>query len=55
MESSTESVCKEHIFSNIFNKNSKTIHNYVYYKCGDQDEAADMLQEAFVKLWENCE
>lgn len=54
MESPTESVCKEHIFSNIFNKNSKTIHNYVYYKCGDQDKAADIVQEAFVKLWQNC-
>lgn len=26
----------------------------MYYKCGDVDQAEDLIQEAFIKLWDNC-
>lgn len=26
----------------------------MYYKCGDLEQAEDLMHEAFVKLWENC-
>ncbi len=47
-------VCEEHIFSSIFKDNSKTVFNYIYYKFGNEEKANDAVQEAFVKLWENC-
>lgn len=47
-------VCEEHIFSSIFKDNSKTVFNYIYYKFGNEEKAYDAVQEAFVKLWENC-
>ncbi|WP_394970326.1 RNA polymerase sigma factor [uncultured Croceitalea sp.] len=47
-------VCEEQIFSSIFKTNSKTIFNYIYYKFGNEEKANDAVQEAFVKLWENC-
>ena len=47
-------VCEEHIFSSIFKTNSKTVFNYIYYKFGNEEKANDAVQEAFVKLWENC-
>lgn len=47
-------VCKEQIFSSIFKANSKTIFNYIYYKFGNEEKANDAIQEAFIKLWENC-
>jgi len=50
-----ESVCKEHIYSEIYNSYSKPIWNFIFFKCGNQDEADDLVQEAFIKLWENCE
>ncbi|NNC50862.1 MAG: sigma-70 family RNA polymerase sigma factor, partial [Flaviramulus sp.] len=28
--------------------------NFAYYKCGDKDNALDLVQEAFTKIWENC-
>jgi len=47
-------VCEEEIFSSLFKTNSKTVFNYIYYKFGNEEKAHDAVQEAFVKLWENC-
>ena len=47
-------VCEEQVFSSIFKANSKTVFNYIYYKFGNEEKAHDAVQEAFVKLWENC-
>ncbi|AYN68955.1 sigma-70 family RNA polymerase sigma factor [Euzebyella marina] len=50
----TDNVCNEQVFGSIFTANSKTIFNYIYYKFGNEEKAYDAVQEAFVKLWENC-
>lgn len=50
----SDNVCEEQVFSALFNNNSKTIFNYIYYKFGNEEKAYDAVQEAFVKLWENC-
>lgn len=47
-------ICEEHVFSSIFNKYSKDLHNFLYYKFGDLLNPKDKVQEAFIKLWENC-
>ncbi|SHG91808.1 RNA polymerase sigma factor [Flagellimonas flava] len=47
-------VCEEQVFSSVFKANSKTVFNYIYYKFGNEEKAHDAVQEAFVKLWENC-
>ncbi|RKR12476.1 RNA polymerase sigma-70 factor (ECF subfamily) [Maribacter vaceletii] len=47
-------VCKEEVFSALFSSHSKTVFNYIYYKYGNEEKAYDAVQEAFVKLWENC-
>jgi RNA polymerase sigma-70 factor (ECF subfamily) len=47
-------VCEEAVYSNLFRTHSKTVYNYIYYKFGNQEKAYDAVQEAFVKLWENC-
>ena len=26
----------------------------MYYKCGDLEQAEDLMHEAFIRLWENC-
>ncbi|MDT0607977.1 RNA polymerase sigma factor [Croceitalea rosinachiae] len=49
-----DNVCEEQTFSSVFKANSKTIFNYIYYKYGNEEKAHDAVQEAFVKLWENC-
>ncbi|MDF0706720.1 MAG: sigma-70 family RNA polymerase sigma factor [Bacteroidota bacterium] len=47
-------VCEDHIFSKVFKTHSKTVFNYIFYKFGNEEKAHDAVQEAFVKLWQNC-
>lgn len=54
LENKTSSVCKESLYEGLFKKNAKALRNYLYAKFGDMVLAEDLLQEAFVKLWENC-
>jgi RNA polymerase sigma-70 factor (ECF subfamily) len=42
------------MYSELFRTHSRTVFNYIYYKFGDEEKAHDAVQEAFVKLWENC-
>ena len=49
-----DNICEEHIFSSLFNKHAKDLHNFLYYKFGDLLNPKDKVQEAFIKLWENC-
>mgnify|MGYP001951131975 FL=1 len=51
---SVDNVCEEKVFNHIFSSNSKMVFNYIYYKFGNEEKAQDVVQEAFVKLWENC-
>ena len=54
MMEENRNVCQESIFKNIFEKHSEVIRNFIYYKCSDIQQAEDIAQEAFVKLWKNC-
>ncbi|WP_340066079.1 RNA polymerase sigma factor [Ascidiimonas aurantiaca] len=47
-------VCEERTYHAVFTKNAPTLRNFIYYKCGDRDKAADIVQDAFIKLWQNC-
>jgi RNA polymerase sigma-70 factor (family 1) len=47
-------ICDELVFAGFFRSTAKTLRNYLYYKFGNQEQANDIAQEAFVKLWENC-
>jgi len=47
-------VCEDHIFSEVFKTHSKTVFNFIFYKFGNEEKAHDAVQEAFVKLWQNC-
>ncbi len=47
-------ICEELTFSGFFKSHAKTLRNYLYYKFGNEEQAEDVTQEAFIKLWENC-
>lgn len=39
-------------FVELFNEMYQPIKNYVYYKTGDMNVAEDVVQDAFIKIWE---
>ncbi len=47
-------ICKENIFSGFFKSHARALRNYLYYKFGNESQAEDITQEAFIKLWQNC-
>lgn len=49
-----ENVCKEEVFAQLYKKWSVPLHNFIYYKYGNQVNPEDKVQEAFLKLWKHC-
>ncbi|GGE07534.1 RNA polymerase sigma factor [Psychroflexus salis] len=47
-------VCEEHLFSKLHKKYASNLHDFIYYKFGNEADASDKVQHAFLKLWENC-
>ncbi len=54
MPESTQSTCNEKVFDDFFRSHSRQLRSYLYYKFGDLEQAEDMVQEAFIKLWNHC-
>jgi len=50
----SDNVCNEHLFSMLFNKYSKNLHDFLYFKFGESFNPKDKVQDAFIKLWQNC-
>ena len=46
---------KEAEFKQIFKANSKKIYHLCYGYTGDEDAANDLMQETFLKVWQNLE
>lgn len=46
--------CKESTYKQVFFSESEKLRNFIYYKCGNNEQSRDLVQEAFSKLWENC-
>lgn len=46
---------KETLFQEIFKANSKKIYHLCYGYTGDNDAANDLMQETFIKVWQNLE
>jgi len=46
---------KESLFKELFEKNSKIIYHLCYGYTGDGDSANDLMQETFIKVWQNLD
>lgn len=46
---------KDILFKQIFDDNSKKIFNLCYGYTGDVDSANDLMQETFLKVWQNLD
>lgn len=49
-----ENICEEQLFERFYKKHSKSLYDFLYYKFGDHLNPRDQVQEAFIKLWQNC-
>ena len=49
-----KSVCDSKVFEEIYTDYAKALYNFAFYKCGSSAQAEDLVQEAFIKMWNNC-
>ncbi len=47
-------LCEEEQFDSFYTSNVKALRNYIFYKFGDAEQADDVVQESFIRLWNNC-
>jgi len=47
-------ICQEKVFEKVFHTYVKDLKRYLYYKYKDLESAEDILQDTFIKLWNNC-
>jgi RNA polymerase sigma-70 factor (ECF subfamily) len=50
----SKSVCEEDNFNAIYRGYAARLRNFVYYRAGDLERSEDIVQEAMIRLWENC-
>lgn len=49
-----KSLCNEEDFNELYKTNIQFVTNFSSYKSNDKDTALDLIQEAFLKMWEKC-
>ncbi|MEK9620505.1 MAG: RNA polymerase sigma-70 factor [Flavobacteriales bacterium] len=54
MSKYNRNICDSNSFEAIYNTYAKEIRRFLFYKTQDIDKSEDILQDVFIKLWENC-
>lgn len=49
-----KNICSEDVFKVLFFEYARQLRNFIYFKCGDENLAEDISQEAFLRLWKEC-
>ncbi len=49
-----QDICDKSRFSILYEKYAQSLSNLLFYKYGELLNPSDKVQEAFIKLWENC-
>ena len=47
-------ICNESLFDKVYSSLAGSLRNFIFFKCGSVDKSDDIVQEAFIKLWQNC-
>lgn len=48
------SICEDTVFERVYNTYAQDLHDFLYYKYGAHLNPKDKVQDAFIKLWDNC-
>ena len=54
MSKHNQNICDSKFFEALYNTYAKEIRRFLFYKTQDIDKSEDILQDVFIKLWENC-
>ncbi|MEM5564340.1 RNA polymerase sigma-70 factor [Psychroserpens sp. AS72] len=54
MSKDQQKICQEKTFETVYKQYSKELRRFILFKTQDLDRAEDILQETFIKLWDNC-
>ncbi len=46
--------CDKKTFRQLFDEYAEGLQNFIFYKSGNVNLAEDCVQEAFIRLWNNC-
>tara|TARA_R110000868_G_scaffold158589_1_gene386781 strand:- start:9621 stop:10142 length:522 start_codon:yes stop_codon:yes gene_type:complete len=47
-------LCKDRVFNSFYKEHSDALYRFMYYRCGNKDRSLDLVQEAFMKIWNKC-
>lgn len=50
-----KNVCDQSVFSKLYEKLAQGLSDIMYYKYGALLNPSDKVQDAFIKMWKNCE
>lgn len=53
-EPKTNNVCEDQIYKGLFYTLSEKLRNFLVYKGSEVEQANDIVQNTFIKLWEHC-
>lgn len=48
------SICEPENYDRLFREHYAPVTRYIFYKCGNLQQAEDIAQNAFMKLWKLC-
>jgi len=54
MSHKNKNICNESVFEKLYHLYAKELRNFLIYKFQDVQASEDVVQECFVKLWQNC-
>lgn len=54
MSENLKDICNNKVFDSVFHTYAKDLKRFLYFKFNDMTSAEDVLQETFIKLWNNC-
>lgn len=54
MSKDNRNICHSKTFEQLYNSYAKDLRRFLFFKTQDITVAEDLVQDAFVKLWDNC-
>jgi RNA polymerase sigma-70 factor (ECF subfamily) len=54
MNNENQNICKDTVFESLYKKHAFDLKKFLSFKFNDFDTADDIMQDAFVKLWQKC-